>query len=169
MAGIYAIGDVTAGTTQLAHAATSQGVIAAENACNGTRKPFETLVPACIFTAPEIGSVGLTEQQAAEDGRKVVTGKFAFAGLGKAMAAAETGGFVKWVADAASGQLLGAHAIGAHATELISEATVAIQAESTVEELGKTIHCHPTFAEAWMEAAHSVHGECIHGAPKRRR
>ena len=82
------------------------------------------------------------------------------------MAAGETEGFVKWIADPVTGQLLGAQAVGAHATELIAEAATAIRNQLTVEELGRTIHCHPTFSEAWMEAAHAVHGACIH-LPKR--
>lgn len=161
-AGVYAIGDVTAGSTQLAHAATSQGITAADNAVSGKRKPMESVVPACIFTVPEAGSVGLTEQKAREKGISVKTGKFMLSGLGKAMASGETGGFVKWIADPDTGQLLGAHAVGAHATELISEAATAIRAELTLEELGSTVHCHPTFSESWMEAAHAAHGECIH-------
>ena len=80
----------------------------------------------------------------------------------------ETAGFLKWLADKRTGQLLGAHAIGPHATELISEAAVAVNSELTVEELASTVHCHPTLSEAWMEAAHAVHGECIHAAPSRR-
>jgi dihydrolipoamide dehydrogenase len=166
-ASIFAIGDVT-GIAQLAHAATSQGVTAAENAVNPKKRKMEKLVPACIFTSPEIGSVGLTEQQAKEKGLTVKTGKFGFAHLGKAMAAGETNGFVKWVADAATGQLLGAHAVGLHATELISEATAAVRAELTAEELGRTIHCHPTLSETWMEAAHALLGHCIHAPPARK-
>ena len=169
VASIYAAGDVTAGSTQLAHAATAQGINAATDACGKHVPPGEQIVPACIFTAPEIGSVGLTEQDAKTAGRNVVTGKFNFAGLGKAMASGETHGFVKWVADADTDQLLGAHAVGAHATELISEAATAIAAELTAAELGRTIHCHPTFSEAWMEAAHAVHGECLHQPPRRRK
>lgn len=168
VASVYAIGDVTAGSTQLAHAATAQGITAAENAC-GQRTKAETLIPACIFTAPEVGSVGLTEQSAKEQGLKIATGKFPFAALGKARAANETNGFVKWVADAETDQLLGAHAVGPHATELISEAAVAIRGELTTAELGKTVHCHPTFSEAWMEAAHALHGTAIHASPRRRR
>ena len=164
---IFAIGDVTSGSTQLAHAATAQGIAAAEAACGKDGKA-ETLVPACIFTVPEIGSVGLTETQAKEAGRDVKMGKYMLSGLGKAMAAGEEAGFVKWIADARTDQLLGAHAIGAHATELISEACTAIRAELTAEELGRTIHCHPTFSESWMEAAHALHGTCIHQPPKRR-
>jgi len=164
---IYAVGDVT-GRWQLAHAATSQGITAAENACGGGRKAAETLVPSCIFTAPEIGSVGLSEQEAKEAGLQVKTGRYTFAALGRAMAAGDTEGFVKWVAAADTGQLLGAHAVGPHATELIAEATVAIRAELTTGELGRTVHCHPTFSETWMEAAHAVEGECIHLPPKKR-
>ncbi|MCK5850677.1 MAG: dihydrolipoyl dehydrogenase [Kiritimatiellae bacterium] len=168
VATIYAIGDVTAGSTQLAHAATAQGIMAAEDACGHKSATSAQIVPACIFTSPEIGTVGLSEQDAKEQGIDIKVGKFMFAGLGKAIVSGETEGFVKWVCDAATGQLLGGHAIGAHATELVSEAVTAIKAELTAEELGRTIHCHPTFSEAWMEAAHAVHGECIHQPPKRR-
>jgi len=165
---ICAIGDVTAGSTQLAHAATAQGVTAAENLLRPKRVAAETLVPACIFTSPEIGSVGMTEQAAKQKNVPVVVGKFPFAALGKAMTMGDTAGFVKWLADEKTGRLLGAHAVGPHATELISQAAVAIRAELTVDELGRTIHCHPTLSESWMEAAHAVHGECIHAAPKRK-
>jgi dihydrolipoamide dehydrogenase len=165
---VYAVGDVTAGSTQLAHAATSEGITAADNACTGGRSPKETIMPACIFTAPEAGSVGLTERDAAEQGINVKVGKFMFSGLGKAIAVGETGGFVKWLVDPESGRFLGAHAVGEHATELIAEAATAIRAGLTAEQLGKTVHCHPTFSEAWMEAAHAVHGECIHQPAKRR-
>jgi len=167
-AGVYAIGDVTTGSTQLAHGATAQGIAAAENAVGHGRTEAETLMPACIFTSPEIGSVGLTEQQAKAQDRSIRTGKFMFAGLGKAMASGEKAGFVKWVADAETDRLLGAHAIGPHATDLIAEAALAVRMECTVEDLGRTVHCHPTFAESWMEAAHAVHGVCIHQAPRRR-
>jgi len=167
VATIYAIGDVNGGI-QLAHAATSQGITAAENILTKERKKSEKLIPSCIFTSPEIGSVGLTEQAAKEKGLNIKTGKFMFAALGKAMAAAEERGFVKWVVDSETDQLLGAHAVGAHATELISEGATAIRAELTAGEIGRTVHCHPTFSEVWMEAAHAVHGTCIHAAPKKR-
>ncbi|MGD0017449.1 MAG: dihydrolipoyl dehydrogenase, partial [Verrucomicrobiia bacterium] len=94
--------------------------------------------------------------------------KFRFGGLGRAIAAGETMGFVKWIADAKTDQLLGAAAVGSHATELIAEATTAIRAGLTAAELGRTIHPHPTFSEIWMEAAHAVHGEAIHAAPRKR-
>ena len=96
-----------------------------------------------------------------------MTGKFSFAGLGKAIAVGETLGFVKWVADKTTDRLLGAHVIGAHATDLIAEAAVAIRAELTLEEIGRTVHSHPTLSEAWVEAAHAAHGTAIHAPPSR--
>ena len=167
VATIYAVGDVTGGPL-LAHAATSQGLVAAENACGRYLHKNETLVPNCIFTTPEIGTVGLGEQEAQQQGRKIKTGKYLFGALGKALAIGEPIGFVKWVADAETDQLLGAHAVGPHATDLIAEAAVAIRAELTAAELAHTIHAHPTLAEAWMEAAHVLMGEPIHSAPPRK-
>ena len=167
VATIFAIGDVT-GKIQLAHYATAQGVAAAENAVSQKPHKHDTIVPNVIFTSPEVGTAGLNEMEAKKQGRAVKTGKFRFAGLGKALAVGETVGFVKWIADATTGQLLGAAAVGPHATELISEATTAIRAELTVQELGRTIHAHPTFSEAWMETAHAVLGEAIHVPPKRK-
>jgi dihydrolipoamide dehydrogenase len=167
VATIYAVGDVTGGSL-LAHAATSQGLVAAENACGRYLHKNETLVPNCIFTTPEIGTAGLSEQEAQQQGRKIKTGKYLFGALGKALAIGEPIGFVKWVADAETDQLLGAHAIGPHATDLIAEAAVAIRAELTAAELAHTIHAHPTLAEAWMEAAHVLMGEPIHSAPPRK-
>jgi dihydrolipoamide dehydrogenase len=168
VANIFAIGDVT-GRIQLAHAATAQGVCAAENAMQPKQTQVETLVPSCIFTAPEIGSVGMTEQQAKDAGIEIQIGKFMFAALGKAMAMGEAQGFVKWVVRADNDQLIGAHAVGPHATELISEAAVAIRTELTASELGRTVHCHPTLSEAWMEAAHAVHGTCVHAPATRKK
>ena len=168
VANIFAIGDVT-GKIQLAHYATAQGIAAAENAVNAKPHKHDTLVPNVIFTAPEVGTVGLSEDDAKKQNRAIRTGKFRFAGLGKGLATGETTGFVKWIADAGTDQLLGAAAVGPHATELIATATAAIRSELTVTELGRTIHAHPTFSESWMEAAHAVHGECIHGAPKRKK
>ena len=133
----------------------------------GRRRTVETVVPSCIFTSPEIGVAGITEEQAREAGREVRTGLFHFAALGKAMAAGTTEGFVKWVADATTDQLLGAQVVGPHATELIATAALAVRNELTALEYGRTIHSHPTLSEAWMEAAHAVHGACIHAAPRR--
>jgi dihydrolipoamide dehydrogenase len=167
VANIFAIGDVT-GKIQLAHYATSQGIAAAENAVRPKLNKHETIVPNVIFTAPEVGTAGLGEDDAKKQNRAVKVGKFRFNGLGKGIATAETIGFVKWIADANTDQLLGAAAVGAHATDLIAEAAVAIRNELTAHELGRTIHAHPTFGEIWMEAAHAVHGECIHAPPKRK-
>jgi dihydrolipoamide dehydrogenase len=167
VANIFAIGDVT-GKIQLAHSATAQGIAAAENAVQTKLRKHDTIVPNVIFTSPEIGTAGLSEDDAKKQNRAVKTGKFRFAGLGKGIATGETTGFVKWIADATTDQLLGAAAVGPHATELIAEAAAAIRAELTTAELGRTIHAHPTFSEAWMEAAHALRGECIHAPPKRK-
>ena len=164
---IFAVGDVT-GKAQLAHFATAQGVIAAENAVGRKPRQHATLVPNVIFTSPEVATVGLSDADAAAQNRVVKTGKFRFSSLGKGLAAGETTGFVKWIANAVSDQLLGAAAVGPHATELIAAATTAIRAELTAREFGETIHAHPTFSEAWMEAARAVVGECIHAPPRRR-
>ncbi len=167
-AGIYAIGDVNGGP-QLAHAATAQGLVAAEHAVRSRRAVRAQVVPSCIFTAPEVAVVGLSEQEARQQSRAVKTGKFAFASLGKAVASGETAGFVKWVVDANTDQLLGAAAVGPHATELISAAATAVQAELTAAEFSQTIQAHPTLSEAFMEASHAVHGQCIHAPPPRRK
>lgn len=167
IAGIYAIGDVTGGT-QLAHAATAQGLAAVDQALGCKNTTANRIVPACIFTAPEIATTGLSEQDAQKQQRAIHTAKFPFVSLGKAVATNETNGFVKWIADEQTGQLLGAQAIGAHATELIATATIAIQSELTATEFAATIQAHPTLSEAWMEAAHALHGQCIH-APARRK
>jgi dihydrolipoamide dehydrogenase len=167
VASIFAIGDVT-GKIQLAHYATAQGIAAAENAVKTKLRKHDTIVPNVIFTSPEVGTAGLSEDDAKKQNRAVKTGKFRFAGLGKGIATGETAGFVKWIADAATDQLLGAAAVGPHATELVAEAAAVIRAELTTRELGRTIHAHPTFSEAWMEAAHALHGECIHAPPKRK-
>jgi dihydrolipoamide dehydrogenase len=167
VANIFAIGDVT-GKIQLAHYATAQGVAAAENAVQTKLRKHDSTVPNVIFTSPEVGTAGLSEDDAKKQNRAVKTGKFRFAGLGKGIATGENVGFVKWIADATTDQLLGAAAVGPHATELVAEAAAVIRAELTTRELGRTIHAHPTFSEAWMEAAHALHGECIHAPPKRK-
>ncbi len=167
-ASIFAVGDLT-GSMQLAHLATSQGIVAAENACGQHLRRNEKTVPACIFTSPEIGVVGLSEKEAAQQGIEVRIGKFPFSVLGKALASGHATGFVKWIADPGTGQLLGAQAIGPHATELIAEAAVLVRGEATARDLAQTIHAHPTLSEAWMEAAHVLTGEPIHSAPPSRK
>jgi dihydrolipoamide dehydrogenase len=163
---IYCIGDVT-GKIQLAHAATSQAIYAVEHALKGEEKIDEAVIPGVIFTSPEVALVGLTEIETKKLGIETRIGKFYFRGLGKAMASNETEGFVKIVADAESDIIIGAQCVGPHATDLISEMVVAIREEITAEELGNTVHAHPTFAEVWMEAAHALHKQCIHAPPAR--
>lgn len=166
---IFAVGDVIHGSTQLAHAATAQGEAAVTGLDTGRVTRPSRLVPSCIFTAPEIGTVGWTETAAADQNRAVRTGVFSFMALGKALASGEPDGFVKWIADAETDQLLGAAAVGGHATDLIAEAALAVRMELTAAEVAGTIHSHPTFSEAWMEAAHALHGRCVHQPPSRRK
>lgn len=160
VASVFAIGDLITDSIQLAHAATQQGVTAAE-VIAGKKTKVEKECPSCVFTMPEIGLAGISESEAKEREIEVKSAMFPFTALGKALAVEETDGFVKWIADATTGQLLGAQAVGCHATDLISEAAVAIRNELTINEIGGTIHCHPTMAESWMEAAHAWQGECI--------
>ena len=162
--GIYAIGDVTGGML-LAHVASSEGIVAAYNACGIDRKMDCSAVPAGIFTLPEIGSVGLREHHAAEKGIRVRTGHFPFRALGKAHAMGEIAGMVKIVADAVTDKVLGVHIIGAHASDLVHEGALAIRAGLTVREVGGMIHAHPALSEGLMEAAEDVHGEAIHTVP----
>jgi dihydrolipoamide dehydrogenase len=161
VAGIYAIGDVVGGTL-LAHKASSEGIVAAENASGQDSVMDYHAVPGCIFTLPEVASVGLSEQKAKEAGQEIKIGRFPFRALGKALAVGQVEGMIKIVAEAESDEILGIHIIGPHATDLIAEGVLAIKAEITVEELGNTIHAHPTLAEGIMEAAHALHGKAIH-------
>lgn len=165
--GVYAIGDVT-GRMMLAHMASAMAAAAADNVCGKKAKFSDKIVPGCVFTMPEIGSVGLTEQQCVERGLKFHVGKFNFAGLGKAMAINDTVGFCKIIADVETDQILGVHIVGPHATDLISEAVTAMALESTAAALGNAIHAHPTLGEVMMEAAHDVHGKSAHVPAKRR-
>jgi dihydrolipoamide dehydrogenase len=164
--GISAIGDVITidgPHPQLAHVSSAEGIVAAERiAGHETRAINYDHVPACTYTEPEIGSVGLTEAKAKARGYDVRVGVFPFGILARAKMAGETDGFVKIVADKKYDELLGVHMIGLRSTELVAEATAALQLESTVEELIRTIHAHPTMAEAVGEAAHAVHGAAIH-------
>ncbi|MEO8434258.1 MAG: dihydrolipoyl dehydrogenase [Pyrinomonadaceae bacterium] len=161
--GVYAIGDVVP-TPLLAHLASKEGIVAVEH-MSGQKdvRPINLrLVPNCIYCDPEVASVGLTEAKAREQGYDVTVGKFPFSASGKARILGEEEGFVKVVSEKKYDEILGVHIIGPHATELIAEACVAMQLESTAEELGRTMHAHPTVAEAVMEAAEGVHGLTIH-------
>lgn len=163
--GIYAVGDVTGGIL-LAHTASKQGIVAASNACGKEKKYDSSVVPAAIFTSPEIGSVGLREHQAKDKGINVKTGHFQFRALGKAHAMGEIAGMLKIVADADTDKVLGVHIIGPHASDIVHEGALAMKAGLTVKEVADMIHAHPTLAEGLMEAAEDVHGEAIH-APKK--
>jgi dihydrolipoamide dehydrogenase len=159
--GMYAVGDVT-GKIMLAHVASHQGLVAVENALGGSAHMDYSVVPAGIFTMPEIGSVGLREKQAVERGISCRVGKFPYRALGKAHAMGEITGLVKIVADEATDKVLGVHICGAHATDLVHEGALAIKMGATVRQLGTMIHAHPTLAEAIMEAAEAAHRTAIH-------
>ncbi|HWN10671.1 MAG TPA: dihydrolipoyl dehydrogenase [Pyrinomonadaceae bacterium] len=161
--GVYAIGDIVP-TPQLAHLASKEGIVAVEHIAGdkGVRPINLRLVPNCTYCDPEVASVGLTEAKAKEQGYDVKVGKFPFSASGKARILGEEEGFVKIVAEKKYDEILGVHIIGPHATELIAEACVAMQLESTAEELGRTMHAHPTVSEAVMEAAEGVHDLAVH-------
>ena len=161
--GVYAIGDVVP-TPLLAHLASKEGIVAVEHlAGRKDVRPINLrLVPNCTYCDPEVASVGLTEAKAKEQGYDVKVGRFPFSASGKARILGEEEGFVKIVSEKKYDEILGVHIIGPHATELIAEACVAMQLESTAEELGRTMHAHPTISEAVMEAAEGVHDLAVH-------
>lgn len=163
---VFAIGDIT-GKIQLAHVASAQGMAAAENAMGENHECRLDVVPGCIYTVPEIGSVGLTEKEAREQYGDVLVGKFPVVALGKALAMGETEGSFKIIADAKTKKVLGAHIFGANATDLIMEIAVVMRAGGTLDMITDTIHAHPTMAEGLMEVAHAAEGCCIHMAPQK--
>ena len=164
--GIWAIGDVIGGI-MLAHVASYEGVCAVENIAGHQRTPDYHAAPNCIYTDPEIAHVGLGEKEARDKGIAVKVGRFPFAASGRALTLGQTEGYAKVIADADSGRLLGAHIIGPRATDLIAEATLAIQNGLTLEQLDLTIHAHPTLPESLMEAALAAQGRAIHIANRR--
>jgi dihydrolipoamide dehydrogenase len=166
--GIYAIGDVT-GKWMLAHVASHQGIVAADNACDVDAQMHYEAVPAVVFTSPEIATVGLTLEQAQKAGFDATSGSFPFLALGKAQAAMETEGFTQVISVKKTGQILGAVAIGHEASNLIGEMALAIQNELTLESVIETIHAHPTMAESWHEAALIANETPIHFPPKAKR
>jgi len=164
---VSAVGDVIAleGLVhpQLAHVSSAEGVVVAERIAGKEVQPLNYgHVPSCTYCDPEIGSVGLTEDEAKASGHDVRVGSFPFGVLGRARMAGESDGFVKIVADTRYDEILGVHMIGPRSTELVAEAVLALRLECTVEELIRTVHAHPTFSEAVGEAAHAVHGAAIH-------
>jgi dihydrolipoamide dehydrogenase len=162
VANIYAIGDVTGGKLALAHVATHEGEVAADNALGHPRKADYRAIPSAVYTEPEVAVVGLTEQDARKAGYDVEIGKFSFKSLGKALAMNEAYGLVKIISEKKYGEILGAAIVGPHASDLIHEVVVSMRLESTIEELMTTIHAHPSLAEAVMEAAQDVKGESVH-------
>ena len=159
--GIYAIGDVIGGPL-LAHVASYEGILAAENIMGKAEKKDYSVVPNCIFTHPGVATVGLTEEAAREAGYDVKVGKFPFSALGKAQAMGQTEGFVKIIGDNSTEAILGCVIMGPGASSPIGEAALAIKLEATVAELAHTIHAHPTLSEGIMEAAEDFYGQAIH-------
>ena len=163
---IYAIGDVT-GKKQLAHVASEMGIIAAENAMGANQNMQWDIVPSCIYTIPEVGSVGLSEAEARAKGYEVIAGKFPLAACGKAVATGDTEGLFKIVADKKSRKVLGAHLIGKSATEIIAELAAYIKMNACIDDITHTIHAHPTISESVAEAARDVDGCAVH-MPKKK-
>ena len=159
---IYAIGDVC-GPPWLAHVASAQGHLAAEHSAGLNVNPIDySNIPGCTYCQPQVGSLGMTEEQAISSGFKVKVGRFSFQASGKAMATGNTIGFVKLIFDEKYGELLGAHIVGSEATEMIAELGMAKALESTWDDLSMTVHAHPTLSEAIMEAAMDAQGHSIH-------
>ncbi len=160
--GIYAFGDVT-GPPWLAHKASHEGIVCVEAIAGKKPHAFETWnIPGCTYSRPQVASVGLTEARAKEGGRKVKVGKFPFIGNGKAIALGEAEGFVKTVFDEATGELLGAHLVGAEVTELIQGYVIARQLETTEAELMETVFAHPTLSEMMHESVLDAYGRALH-------
>lgn len=163
--GIYAIGDII-NTPFLAHVASKEGLVAAQNAVCGNSKTVNyAAVPRCVYTEPEVAGVGKTEKELQANGIEYNTGQFDFRALGKAQAIGHFQGFIKILADE-NDKIIGASIVGPHATDLLTELSLAVHLGLTVEEVGDVIHAHPTLSEGIMEALHDVHGECVHAAPK---
>ena len=161
---IWAIGDVT-GRIQLAHVASAEGIVAVTNAINGENKLMDyKAVPNCVYTIPEVASVGMTQSEAEAQGHEVSVGKAMFRIFGKAMAIEERDGFIKVVADKKYGEVLGVHMIGPHVTDMLASAVTALTHEATLESMTNTIHAHPTLSEALLEAYEDAMGHAIHKA-----
>jgi len=160
--GVYAVGDVT-GKLMLAHVGSAQGMVAAESiAGRETAQLDYEMMPRATYCQPQVASFGLTEKQTQERGYEIKVGRFPFQANGKALGIGERGGFVKIIANAQDGEILGAHMIGPEVTELLPELVLAHSAELTAQEIARSVHAHPTLSEALMEAAHAVEGQPIH-------
>jgi dihydrolipoamide dehydrogenase len=159
---VYAIGDIVK-TPALAHVASHEGIVAVEDAAGKNPLPIDyDKIPSCTYCDPEVASIGLSEAEARKRGYDVAIGTFPFTAIGKAKILDDTRGFVKIVSERKHDEVLGVHIIGPHATELIAEATAAVNLEATAESLFHAVHAHPTLAEALGEAALAVHGRAIH-------
>lgn len=162
VSGIWAIGDVT-GKLLLAHVASAQGIICAENIAGvETIKLDYRMMPRATYCHPQVASFGLTEAQAREEGFEIKVGRFPFQANGKSLGLGESAGFIKIIADVKYGEILGAHLIGPEVSELLPELTLAHNMELTAEEISRNVHAHPTLSEVIMEAAHGIVGETIH-------
>jgi dihydrolipoamide dehydrogenase len=164
--GVYAVGDLVGGL-MLAHAASAEAEVAVDNLLGGKRELKPERIPRCIWTFPEVASVGVTEQQAKESGRSIKVGKFPYQASGKALAMGEVDGFVKIVGDSLTGEVLGVHIIGAGATDLISEAVLAMDMEGAVEDIGHSVKAHPSLSECVREAALDWDNQAVHLLKKR--
>ena len=165
--GLYAVGDVN-GRLALAHAASAQARLAVDHALELEPEPLDdNCIPWAVFTMPEIGSVGLSEQAARAQGHSISCGRFDLRGLGKAQAMGELTGMAKIVADRVSGRLLGLHLIGAHASDMVHEGAVLMRQGATVHAIAHTVHAHPTLSEAILEAAEDCLGQAVHKPMKR--
>ena len=161
ISGIYAVGDVM-GKIMLAHVASREGIVAVENIAGKEVLMDYKVVPNCVFSMPEVASVGLTEEEARKENNNIKVSKFPFMANGKALGMGETEGMVKIIADADTSKLLGFHILGAHASDLIAEGTLSLSMEATAFEIVSTIHAHPTLAETIAEAAEGIVGKSIH-------
>ena len=159
--GIYAVGDV-ASRYLLAHVASAEGKVAAQNCLSETTEMDYQVIPWCVFTLPEIGHAGMTETEATDEGYKVKVGKFPYAASGMALGMGEADGFVKTITDADSGDILGVHIVGVHASTLIHEAAVAIRLGANAKDIAHTVHAHPTLSEMVMESAEAAYDRAVH-------
>jgi dihydrolipoamide dehydrogenase len=160
--GYYAIGDITSGQA-LAHVASAEGILCVEKIANHDVEPIDyENIPGCTYCAPEVASVGLTEEKAIEKGYSIKVGKFPFSASGKAQASGHSDGFVKVIFDEKYGEWLGCHMIGAGVTDMIAEAVLGRKLETTGKEILKSVHPHPTMSEALMEAVADAYDEVIH-------
>ena len=158
---IYAVGDV-ASRYLLAHVASTEGKVAAQNCLGEVTEMDYQVIPWCVFTLPEIGHAGMTEKEATDEGYEVKTGRFPYGASGMALGMGEADGFVKTITDADSGDILGTHIVGAHASTLIHEAAVAIRLGASAMDIAHTVHAHPTLSEMVMESAEAAYGRAVH-------